>query len=241
MSARKQRSINTILQFITKKIHTIWSEQKKKMTSFFNLNVNDAFDNVSHFCFLHNLKKRRISNKLLKWMKNFLKNRNTTLIIENYTMMKRKVSVSISQNSSFFLMLYLFYNANLLKSCKNVKLRFNVIKFVNDINILTYNESMKRNCEMLRKTWNKIVEWTKRHGFKFNERKHKLIHFSKISKRYNMNANITLKKHQINASTDFKILKIQLNFKLRWESHFHQIKAKLLNRHNAVNMIKNLI
>ena len=85
-------------------------------------------------------------------MKNFLKNKNTTLIIEIHTMTKRRININISQNSSFFSMLYLFYNANLLKSCENVKLRFNVIEFVNDINILTYNESTKRNCEMLKKT-----------------------------------------------------------------------------------------
>ena len=85
-------------------------------------------------------------------MKNFLKNKNTTLIIENHTMTKRKINVNISQNSLFFLMLYLFYNANLLKLCKNVKLRFNVIEFVNDINILIYNKSIKQNCEMLKKT-----------------------------------------------------------------------------------------
>ena len=241
MNARRQRSINIILQFITKKIHTIWNEQKKRMTSLFNLNINNVFDNVSHFCFLHNLKKRKISNKLLKWMKNFLKNRSTTLIIENYTMTKRKINVNISQNSSFSSILYLFYNANLLKLCENVKLRLNIIKFVNDINILTYNESTKRNCEMLKKTWNKIVEWAKRHDFKFNERKHELIHFSKILKKYNMNVNIMLKKHWVSASIDLKILKIQLNFKLKWKSHFRQIKMKLLSRHNAINMIKDSI
>ena len=85
-------------------------------------------------------------------MKNFLKNRNTTLIIENHIMTKRKINVNISQNSLFFSMLYLFYNANLLKSCEDVKLRLNVTEFVNDINILTYNESIKRNCKMLKKT-----------------------------------------------------------------------------------------
>ena len=190
------------------------------MTSFFSLNINDAFDNVSHFHLFHNMRKRKISDKLLKWMKNFLKNRNTRLIIEDHTMTKRKINVNISQNSSFFSMLYLFYNANLLKSCKNVKLRFNVIEFVNDINILMYSESTERNCEMLKKTWKKVVEWTKKHDFKFNKQKHELIHFSKIFKKYNMNVNMTLKKHRINASTDFKILKIQLNFKLKWRSHF---------------------
>ena len=66
-------------------------------------------------------------------------------------MTKRKINMNISQKSSFFLMLYLFYNANLLKSYENIKLRFNIIKFMNDINILTYNELTKRNCEILKK------------------------------------------------------------------------------------------
>ena len=84
-------------------------------------------------------------------MKNFLKNRNTTLIIKDHTMMKRKINVNIIQNLSFFLMLYLIYNANLLKSCENIELRFSIIEFVNDINILTCNESTKQNCEMFKK------------------------------------------------------------------------------------------
>ena len=137
-----------------------------------------------------------------------MKNKNTTLIIEDHMMTKRKINVNISQNSSFFSMLYLFYNANLLKSYENIKLRFNVIEFVNDINILMYNELTKQNCEMLKKTWKKIVEWTKKHNFKFNERKHKLIHFLRIFKKYNINVNIMLKKHWVNANIDFKILKI---------------------------------
>ena len=174
-------------------------------------------------------------------MKNFLKNRSMILIIKNHTMTERKVSVNISQNLLFFSMLYLFYNANLLKSCENVKLRLNVIKFVNDINILTYSELTEQNCEMLEKTWEKVVEWTKRHDFKFNERKHELIHFSKIFKRYNMNVNMTLRKHRVNANINFRILKIQLNFKLRWKPHLRQMKTKLMSKHNAVNMIENSI
>ena len=85
-------------------------------------------------------------------MKNFLKNKNIILIIEKYTQTKRRVSVNISQNFLFFLILYLIYNANLLKTCKNVKLRFNITNFVNDINILIYNEFIKRNCDILKKT-----------------------------------------------------------------------------------------
>ena len=83
-------------------------------------------------------------------MKNFLKNKSTTLIIKEHTTTKRKISVNILQKSSFSSVLYLFYNANLLNSYENIKLRFNVIEFVNDINILTYDESTKRNNEILK-------------------------------------------------------------------------------------------
>ena len=185
------------------------------MTSFLSLNVSEIFDNVSHFRLFYNMKKKRISNKLLKWMKDFLKNKNITLIIEKYTQTKCWINVNISQNFSFSSILYLFYNANLLKTCKNVKLRFNVTDFVNDINILIYNEFTKRNCKILKKTWNKVFKWIKRHEFKFNEQKHELIHFSRISKKYNIKINIMLKKHWMNANINFRILKIQLNFKLR--------------------------
>ena len=84
-------------------------------------------------------------------MKNFLKNKNIILIIEKYTQAKRRINVNISQNFLLFLILYLFYNANLLKTYENVKLRFNVTSFVNDINILIYNKFIKRNCDVLKK------------------------------------------------------------------------------------------
>ena len=99
----------------------------------------------------------------------------------------------------------------------------------------------KTKLRDVKKDIKKVAEWAERHDFKFNERKHELIHFLRVFKRYNMNVNITLKEHRISASTDLKILRIQLNFKLRWELHFCQMKTKLMSRHNAINMIENLI
>ena len=80
-----------------------------------------------------------------------MKNKSIILIINNYTLKKRTTHVNISQNFLFFLILYLFYNADLLKICENVKLRLSLIKFVDDIDILTYNKFTKQNCEMLKK------------------------------------------------------------------------------------------
>ena len=41
------------------------------MISFLNLNVNEVFDNVSHFQLLYNMKKKKISSKLLKFFEKF--------------------------------------------------------------------------------------------------------------------------------------------------------------------------
>ena len=84
-------------------------------------------------------------------MKDFLKNKSTTLIIEKHTIIKRKTNVNILQKLSLYSVLYLLYNANLLNLCKDVKLHFNVIEIVNNINILMYNKSTKQNCEILKK------------------------------------------------------------------------------------------
>ncbi len=58
------------LHYIMKIINSVWA--RKKTATMLLLNVIEAFDNVSHFRLLHNLKKRRIKNIYLIWMKSFL-------------------------------------------------------------------------------------------------------------------------------------------------------------------------
>jgi hypothetical protein len=66
------------------------------MAFLLNFDVLDAFDNVSHIRLLHNIKKRRISIRILKEVENFLKKRRIILIINDYTIKKRNANVNIS-------------------------------------------------------------------------------------------------------------------------------------------------
>ncbi len=151
MKVHKHRSINTTLQLIIEKIHIIWSDTRRKVVSLLSLNEKSAFNNVTHSKLLHNMKKRRVFRLLLKFVKNFLRNRCIIITIDDYMMMKRSVNVNISQNSLLSLILYLFYNVNLLKVCDNIKLRICFTNFINDINILIYEKFMKCNCRVLNK------------------------------------------------------------------------------------------
>ena len=141
-------------------------------------------------------------------MKNFLKDRCIMITINDYMMMKCSVNVDISQDSLLSSILYLFYNVNLLKACDNIKLRTSFTDFINDVNILIYKEFMKCNCKVLSEIYNRCEQWSKMYDIKFSKTKHKLIHFTRISKWFNMNVNVKLIKHQIDSKSDIRVLRV---------------------------------
>ena len=192
MRIKKQRFVDITLQLITKKIHTIWNNSKKKVTSLLSLNISKTFDNVSHARLLHNMRKRKIVALLLNWIKNFLKKRRTTLIIDKYTLLERRIKINILQSSFLFFILYLFYNVDLLKNCDDIKLRTSIINFVNNMNILIYKNFTKRNYEKLKEIYRKCEKWCETHNSRFDVDKCEFIHFNKTSRKYNMQQKIEL-------------------------------------------------
>ena len=44
-------------------------------------------------------------------------------------------------------------------------------------------------------------------------------------------------KHQINSKLNIRILKVQLNFKLKWVIHMHYVKAKLVIKQKIIQTI----
>ncbi len=151
--------------------------------------------------------------------------------------MKCNVNVDISQDSLLSSILYLFYNTNLLEACDDIKLKTNFTNFVNDINILTYEKFIKCNCRVFSKIYDRCKQWSKTHDIKFLMTKHKLIHFMKTSKWFNMKVDVKLMKHQINLKSDIRVLKVQLNFKLKWAIHMHHVKAKLVIKQKIMQTI----
>ena len=75
------------------------------------------------------------------------------------------------------------------------------------------------------------------HNIKFSKTKHKLIHFTRISKWFNMNIDVKLMKHQINLKSNIKVLKVQLNFKLKWVTYMHHVEVKLVIKQKIMQTI----
>jgi hypothetical protein len=71
-------------------------------------------------------------------VEDFFREKYTEIKLENFTLASNRVNAEIPQGSLLLLILYLFYNADLLENYENARLKINSIRFVADVNILIY-------------------------------------------------------------------------------------------------------
>jgi hypothetical protein len=215
MKKRRKRACETTLELFTKQIHTIWNMSKNKMTILLSMNVANACDHVSRDKFLHNSGKRNIFDWIIPWTNNFMMNKHTIFIINNQTTFMRRIKIDISQSSSISLILYLFYNANILEFLKRTRHRITIIDFVNDINILTYEISIENNCKALEKAYVAYELWARRHKGRFASTKYELLHFARNHRKFNMSTFINLNNVIKESSISMKMMRIQINITLK--------------------------
>jgi len=63
----------------------------------------------------------------------------------------REINADISQRFFILLILFLFFNASLIKKCKTLRIKIKVLDFINNINILVYNRFTEEICRTLSK------------------------------------------------------------------------------------------
>jgi hypothetical protein len=186
MSDRKNRSCETALKLLIEQIHIVWNMKKDKITTLLSMNVIDVYDHVFKNKLLHNLRKKDISDWIIHWTNNFMRDRHTSLTLNNATMTSRLIKANISQKSFISSILYLFYNVDLLKIFEKSSRRVAIVSFVNDINFLIYDIFTKQNCRTLKHLHQKCETWNRRHEIVFASTKYELIHLTKNHRRFNM-------------------------------------------------------
>jgi hypothetical protein len=189
---RKKRFIETALELLTKQMHTIWERNIDKIVILLSLNVVEVFDTMSHDRLIHDQRKRKISKWMINWMISFLRERSITLTVNRRVIAFFSIQTEISQNFLLSLILYLFYNTNLLKMCDRLEINTSSLEYVDDVNILTYEKSIEDNCRALKRMHRLCERWATRHEFVFASTKYELIHFIRNLKKFNMKTIINI-------------------------------------------------
>ncbi len=228
MSERKNRSCETILELLIEQIHTVWNMSKDKMITLLSMNVVETYDHVSKARLLHNLRKKRILTWIIVWTNSFMQDRRITLAINSDTTTMSNVNVDISQNFFVFLILYLFYNADLLKLLKRFFRRIAALNFVNDINILTYESSITSNCRILKKMHAHCETWTRLHEVVFASIKYELIHLTRNSRKFDMQTIVRICDVIKQSFNQIRVLRMQIDIKLKWRAHVKSIQKKMI-------------
>ena len=235
---RKNISSKMTIHILIEKIHIRWKE--KLTDSLLLLNVSKIFDNVFHQRLLHNLRKRKIDDAMLKWIKSFITNKQIKLRLSNFTSNWININTEISQNSSLSPILYLFYNADLLNIFNDENLNSLTINYIDDITILMTEISPEKNIKKLKALHNQILNWSKKHASIFDLKKYQLMHFQNRNSRdrsSDVNCDLKLPKVIVKAKKNCKYLKITIDSQLKWNSHMNQMKTKATKRLTALQTL----
>jgi hypothetical protein len=141
-----------------------------------------------------------------------------------------QVKAGISQSSFVSLILYLFYNADILKVFERFRFKITIINFVNDINILTYDTSITSNCRALKKTHVICELWARRHDARFASTKYELLHLTRNHRRFDMTITINVKNVIRKSKIIVRVLSVQLDIKLKWSLHVKKIQDKIITQ-----------
>ena len=98
MGGRKHRSTEHALHAVTAKIYDIWNQGRNgQVASLLLLDVSGAFDNIAHKRLLHNLRKRRVNEKTVRWVASSLSYRHTHIIVDEFKSEPYAINTGIPQ------------------------------------------------------------------------------------------------------------------------------------------------
>jgi hypothetical protein len=224
MGARPGRSTVTALEMLTEQIQTFWANDASLVASMLSLDISGAFDNVSHERLIHNIRDARLPQWVAEYIRSFLTNRTTTLMLGTYEDRVRPTTSGIPQGSTLSPILFLFFPSTLLPQLNAGATT--AIGFVDDTNILTFSRLTEAKCRVLERANEKCMAWARTHGATFAPEKYQLMHLTRRPKNFNMQATVRIPKFQDGPMPVMRILGIHLDSKLKWGPHINLTAAK---------------
>lgn len=235
MGNRPGRSVDTALELLTEQIHTTW--QAGGVATVLSLDISGAFDTVNHLRLLNELREKGVPPWLVRWIRAFLTDRTTTLVIDGTETAPIRLRGGVPQGSPLSPILFILYNSTLFSAAEARASGVTSLGFADDLNLLAYGKSTEANCRALEAAHERCLNWAGRYGMKFAPAKYTLIHFTRARTKYDVTAKIKLRSQEISPKKEVRILGIKLDGKLRWGAQKAKIRKKLETQMFALTRI----
>ena len=134
-----------------------------------------------------------------------------TLQFKNQESKIFQIQAGILQGFSIFLILFLYYNLELIKAC-NLSYQYIIgLGFINNTNILAYKRSTYKTTRTLSKLYQKYIEQATKYKASFSSKKYSLIYFFCCTRRFNLSQALQLEETIIQFCKSIRILGLYLN------------------------------
>jgi hypothetical protein len=180
------------------------------------LDIKGAFPNAVNEKLIRNMKWRKVPSKLVKFTENLLRNRTTRLKFDDFTSEDIHIGNSIGQGDPLSMVLYQYYNADLLDiPINNNEL---AMAYVDDAILIAIGADFMDTHEILTDMMTRkggAIEWSNDHNSRFEFSKLALMDFAhRNSKKARLP--LTLLSTTLAPSGSTKYLGVYLNQHLDW-------------------------
>ena len=167
------------LHLLVDMIKASW--RHKQVVSILFLDIEGAFPNAVMACLLHNLRKRRVLEVYISFVDNLLTSCWTRLKFDNFTLSWFDLDNGIGQGDSLLMLLYLYYNADVLEVPKG---RDELgLSYVDNMALLAVAKDFRRAHKRLNQMMNRsggAIEWSGAHNSCFEATKSILVDFTHL-------------------------------------------------------------
>lgn len=209
---------------------TNWTKhqwRQGRVVSILFLDIEGAFPNAVLGRLLHNMRKRRVPEAIVKFVERLLTGRRTILKFDDYTSLWFSILNGIGQGDPISMIIYLFYNADLLDVARGKSEL--AVGFVDDGALAVAGVTFQVNNRKLRKMMNKrggAYAWAREHHSKFEITKFELLQLTRKrvrdptrpGKTMRMpRPSLKLQNYVVKPSTHCRFLGVLIDDELRWK------------------------
>lgn len=150
LGGRKLRSTENTVYLLLERIASSF-ECKNDVVTALSMDIKGAFDNISRPRLRHNIRKRLGTGIIADWLDSWMEDRTTTLRLSDFTK-EYQQRTGIPQGSSLSPILYIIYNADLIRICQSKRWGISSFSWIDDATVVVAEDTAESNCRVLRRT-----------------------------------------------------------------------------------------